>query len=81
MDRFLFLFMAVWMMLLLLNLLIAIFSEAFGEIKENETGNAMRMVNSFVLDIETIWCFCNRNKNHKSHLTFAEYDVGEAEVW
>jgi len=81
MDRALFLFMALWMMLLLLNLLIAIFSEAFGEIKDNEEGNNLRMVNSFVLDIETLWCFCNRSKNHKSHLIFAEYDVTEANVW
>jgi hypothetical protein len=72
-DLSLFLLLTFAMPLLLLNLLVAILSDAHKNVIDSleETENAQ--TNSIILELET-YMFWNRDKSNPRHLIFAEYD-------
>jgi hypothetical protein len=79
-DGAIFMISAVVMTMFMFNLLIAIFTDTYGEIKDNERAIELKLMNDVILEIEQIHSFITY-RNSCEHLVYVEYQKKPFKNW
>jgi hypothetical protein len=74
-DYTLFMVSIILSTLIIFNLLVAIFTDTYDEIKQNEKSLELRLMNEVIMEVESYIKFFGRGliKNDPQHLVYVEY--------
>jgi hypothetical protein len=85
-DTFFFLATVIVMMVIMFNLIVAIFTDTYDEMKENERAIELKMLNEVIRELENWHRFWRglvygRPANEPSHLVYVEYELRPYVNW